>query len=271
MALQIFVVGARRRRSFSAIIFVKEVFVVKSLVLTRHGSKARLALDVLQLGWRCICHLANPQAITRTVRKQEANKMKTKTSSKKVPTPFSRRIALLGCALLALTIFAPAVAEALQLGLDSPFQSVAAPPSGTTIVDFTGTVILFPDYHLTNVFLDSPSNLSDTIRLNATVTPAFLTFFNTAVGPATFTGSIFDVEVPAGTPPDIYAFGLVPFSSEIALEATGADFLFEFRPFGVVVTGVPDRGSSILLLGLSLAVLCGVQRAFVSRAKRAAA
>ena len=45
------VVGPRRRRSFSAIIFVKELFVVQLLALTRHGPKARLVLDMLE--FRC--------------------------------------------------------------------------------------------------------------------------------------------------------------------------------------------------------------------------
>jgi hypothetical protein len=148
--------------------------------------------------------------------------MKTKTSSKKVPTPFSRRIALLGCALLALTIFAPAVVEAVTIDLDNPNQSVAAPPSGTTIVDFAGTITLDPNYHFTFLFLNFPFNQSGSNSLTRTVTSEFLTFLNTPAQPftQTFTGSIFDVNVPAGTPLGLYAFDGFGGPSRIFLNAT---------------------------------------------------
>jgi hypothetical protein len=197
--------------------------------------------------------------------------MKTKTSSKKVPTPFSRRIALLGCALLALTIFAPAVVEAVTINLDNPHQTVTAPSSGITILDFSGTITLAPDYHFTFLFLPPPLNQSGTNGLSLGVTPEFLAFLNTPAQPftQTFTGSIFEVEVPAGIPADLYAFDGFGNPSMIELEATlpgDLDLLRASDLFSVLVTGVPDRGSSILLLGLSLAALCCVQRAFVSRA-----
>jgi hypothetical protein len=112
--------------------------------------------------------------------------MKIKASSKKVPTPFPRRIALLGYALLALTIFAPTVGEAvpITLSLDNPNQFVAAPLSGTTIVHFSGTVIVDPNFHIGAfpgefpgaLFLDVPSNSQSTLSLTATFTSQFLAF-----------------------------------------------------------------------------------------------
>lgn len=186
--------------------------------------------------------------------------MKAKTSSTKAPTSFSRRIALLGCAVLALTIFAPAVVEAITINLDNPNQSVAAPSSGTTMVNFSGTITLDPNYHFTFLFLNFPFNQSGSNSLTRTVTNEFLAFLNTPAQPftQTFTGSIFDVSVPVGTPPDLYAFDGFGGPSRIFLNATlpgGFDPISAQQTFSVLVTGVPDRGSSILLLGLSLVAL----------------
>jgi hypothetical protein len=204
--------------------------------------------------------------------------MKTKTSSKKVPTPFFRRIALLGCGLLALTIFAPAFVEAVTINLDNPNQTVAAPPSGTTIVDFAGTITLNPNYFVSLGSFQPPFNQSGSNSLTSTITDEFFLFLSSPPQPftQTFTGTILELSVFAGTPPGLYAFDRFGGPSEIFLMATlpgGLDPLSAREPFSVLVTGVdvPDRGSSILLLGLSLAALCSVQRAFVSRAKRVAA
>jgi hypothetical protein len=196
--------------------------------------------------------------------------MKTKNSSKKVPTAFLRRIALLGCALLALTIFAPTIAEAeLMLSLDNPDQTVAAPLSGTTIVDFTGTVTVDAGFRFNPpgaIDLTPAFNISGTNFLTSSFTSAFVAFvtaLSTSTSGGTFTGSIFDVSVPAGTPPDLYAFSLPPLDAPAELflrvqfdEEPNSDF-FVLDFFSVRVTGVsvPDRGSNILLLGLSLAAL----------------
>jgi hypothetical protein len=187
--------------------------------------------------------------------------MKGKTSSTKALTPFSRRIALLGCSLLALSVFAPPVGATLVL--DNFDQTVAAPLSGTTIVDFSGTVTLDSNAHfdVTMFVLVNPLNLSLSNLLVATPTVEFLAFLNTPAQPffQTFTGSIFDVSVPAGTPPDLYGFDSQGFPAEIELVSVFDDGTLaeiDRAEFRIQVTGVPDRGSSILLLGLSLAALC---------------
>jgi hypothetical protein len=197
---------------------------------------------------------------------------------------FPHRIALLGCALLALTIFAPAVVEAvpLTLSLDNPNQSVAAPPSGTTILDFSGTITVDAGYRFNPpgaAFIGAPFNASGSHSLDGMITAAFDAFFNdlsTSTAGGTFTGTIFQIFVPAGTPPALYAYHLFPDLSDVFLrvqldDIPNTEFTAQ-EPFSILVTGgtVPDRGSSILLLGLSLAALCSVQRAFVSRAKRRA-
>ena len=187
--------------------------------------------------------------------------MKAKTSSKKVLTPFSRRIALLGCSLLALSVFAPPVGATLVL--DNFDQTVAAPLSGTTIVDFSGTETLDANAHFDvgNVVFTSPFNESLSNFLTSTPTAEFLAFLNTPAQPfaQTFTGSIFDVSVPAGTPPGLYAFDSFGFPAEIEFDSffdDGTVASIDRAEFRIQVTGVPDRGSSILLLGLSLAALC---------------
>jgi hypothetical protein len=66
-----------------------------------------------------------------------------------------KRIALLGCVLLALNIFAPVIVKAvpITLTLDNPNQTLASPPSAVTL-DFTGTVTIAPDFHVNFAKID---------------------------------------------------------------------------------------------------------------------
>jgi hypothetical protein len=210
--------------------------------------------------------------------------MKTKTSSKKVPTPFSRRIALLGSALLALSIFAPAVVEAvpITLSLDNPSQSVVRPSSGTVTLNFTGTVMIEPGFAfhgIQDVILDFPFNASGSHFLDRVFGDAFLPFVQDHQASTgnftggTFIGTLFTINVTPEDPLGLYAFvggGPPNLPSEVFLrvaDENNENMTVAREAFSVLVTGVPDRGSSILLLGLSLAALYSVQRAFVSRAK----
>ena len=191
--------------------------------------------------------------------------MKTKTTSK--------RIALLGSALLALSIFAPAVVEAvpITLSLDNPNQSVVHPSSGTVTLSFTGTIIIELGFAFNppgDVLGTQPFNFLGTHHLGGAFTGAFVTFVNDHRGiftGGTFTGTIFDTFVTPGDPPDLYAFsgGGPGFNQPADLFLRVADQnnqneTVAREAFSVQVTGVPDRGSSILLLGLSLAALCSV-------------
>jgi hypothetical protein len=193
--------------------------------------------------------------------------MKIKTSSKKVTTSYSRRIALLGCALLALGIFAPAVVEAvpITLSLDNPNQSVAHPSSGTVTLAFTGTTIIEPGFAFGGFNqAHFPFNFAGTHFLNVDFSAAFVSFFNDHTGNftgGTFTGTIFNTFVTPGDPPALYAFdgGSSPGPAQITLTVVDANGVpnHAIEAFSVRVTGVgvPDRGSSILLLGLSLAAV----------------
>ena len=180
-----------------------------------------------------------------------------------------KRIALLGCVLFALAIFVPAVVKAVPvtLSLDNPNQTVAVPPSGTTMVDFAGTLIIAPGFHFEGEFpsslvIDFPFNAAGSHSLTVTGNSAFLAFLlGPPFGTGTYTGSMFEVSVPTGTPVGLYAYHLFPDLAEIFVRVRNDEGpLEEFvarANFSVLVTGVgvPDRGSSILLLGLSLAAL----------------
>jgi hypothetical protein len=190
--------------------------------------------------------------------------MKTKISSK--------RIALLGCALLALSIFAPALVEAvpITLSLDNPNQSVAHPSSGTVTLSLTGTIIIEPGFAFNppgDVVVTAPFNFLGTHHLGGALTGAFVAFVNDHRGiftGGTFTGTILNSFVTPGDPPDLYAFTgggpgfnqpadvFLRVADENNQNETVAREAFSIQVTGV---GVPDRGSSILLLSLSLAAL----------------
>jgi len=164
----------------------------------------------------------------------------------------------------------------VSVTLDNPFQTVTAPTSGFSLVNFTGTVSVDPALRIDQTRLDNPFNNAQTNSLSATYDPAFLTF---AFGPGTgtYTGSLFNVNVPAGTLPDLYAFKeLSTNPSVLFVEATFADqafgagspnepsFFSDDAPFSVRVNapsnGVPDHGSTMLLLGVSLAGIVALRR-----------
>jgi hypothetical protein len=122
-------------------------------------------------------------------------------------------------------------------------------------------------------FNASGSHFLDTVGNDAF--DAFVTDHTGIFTGGTFTGTLFNINVTPGDPLGLYAFvggGPPNLPSEVFLRVadennqneTVAREAFSVRVTGV---GVPDRGSSILLLGLSLAALCSVQRAFLSRAK----
>lgn len=190
-------------------------------------------------------------------------------------------------------LFSQGLAQALmvdpvQVTLDMPNQIVTAPTSGVTMVDFTGTVFVDSTYRMTSAHADAPFNSSQTNGLlTGSFSAAFLTFFSGGNG--TYTGSIFEIDVPAGTPPDLYAFQ--QFSSNPAMFTVQADpvFVVANRPdsingnvgfsdsanFSVLVSapanGVPDSGSTLLLMSLGGVAGVGCARRRFVPAKSGAA
>ena len=168
--------------------------------------------------------------------------------------------------------------DPVMITLDMPNQSVTGPTSGITMVDFTGTVFVDSNYRLTVVNLDFPNNSSESNFLFGTFNTSFLSFFSIN-GNGTYIGSIFEIQVPAGTPPDLYAFEVgsgnpamfTAFATPLA-QAYGAESIngaadaSDSAAFSVLVNGngtangVPDRGSSMLLLGASLVALGVIRR-----------
>ncbi len=185
-------------------------------------------------------------------------------------------------ALLALVLL-PALAEAVLMGpsnpvtitLDNPNQTVAAPSSGFLTLGFSGTIVVDPNYTMIFAGADNPFNMSQTNSLTASFDAAFLTFFGGGNG--TYTGNIFDITVPMGTPADLYAFEelstnpsvfsitAVPLSNANSPDGGPPPFTAT-AAFSVLVTsgstnGVPEGGSSVVLLGLSVGGLLFARRA----------
>jgi hypothetical protein len=181
-----------------------------------------------------------------------------------------RSILLFGClALLGV----PGVVKALAINpvtitLDMPNQVVTAPTIGVTELIFTGSVTVQPGWHVTGESVDMPANSSQTNALSAAFDPSF-----SPVDGGTYIGNLFDVFVPTGTPQDLYAFRILStnpsmfsvFASQLS-QANGAASIdggissfTGSAPFSVQVngpaTGVPDQGSTLLLMGVSMAVL----------------
>lgn len=186
-------------------------------------------------------------------------------------------------ALLALAIFSPLAAEAITvnpvtLSLDNPNQTTAAPSSGVTIVTFSGTLTIDPNYHFNAAGFDFPNNASSTESLGGAFDAAFNTFLAT-MGTGTYTGNIFSLNVPAGTPADLYAYRQFSnLASEVRVSAFplsninspdgGPPTFTASAAFSVLVTngntnGVPEGGSTLLLLGASLAGICVVRRGLI--------
>jgi hypothetical protein len=149
-----------------------------------------------------------------------------------------------------------------------PNQSVAAPSSGITMVAFSGTVTLEPGWFQNTSSVGVPENSSHT----AFLVPSFDSAFLGWNGFGTYSGAIFDIAVPQGAPLGLYSLNIDGSPVLLTLAATfvGGKFVnggppaaFASQAFSVLVTNgntVPESGSSMLLLGASVAGLCCLRR-----------
>jgi hypothetical protein len=103
--------------------------------------------------------------------------------------------------------------------------------------------------------------------LTKTPSSGLLAFLNGPDG-GDFTGLLFTVSVPAGTPPDFYRFasdggGFAEFGLEAAPLEGGLP-VSALENFSVLVTGagVADGGSAVMLLGVAFSAL-GIARRFI--------
>lgn len=172
------------------------------------------------------------------------------------------------CALIFLAMNLPSAAHAISITFDNASQTVAAPPSGVTSLIFSGTVEIDQFFIVNLPQLDQPSNGSNTLA--ATLDSGFVTFTQ-SVGATqiyTYTGTLFTVDVPAGTPAGTYDTAQLNLNEFTA----GGNTDEAHAAFSVVVTGatnggpggpgnsVPENGATALLLGLSLAGLAVAER-----------
>jgi hypothetical protein len=184
-----------------------------------------------------------------------------------------RSILLLGClAVLGVPgVVQAAAIDPVTLTLDMPNQVVTAPTSGLTTVVFSGSFSIAPGWAAASVTVDFPTNSSQTNSLISVFDPAFIAGY---AGGSSYTGNLFDVSVPAGTPPDLYAFkfassnpsvfSVTAFQTSqangaVSIDGVSPGIFTGSAPFSVLVngpaTGVPDHGSTLILMGASVAVL----------------
>jgi hypothetical protein len=177
-----------------------------------------------------------------------------------------RNLKLVLCALVFITLgFTTARAVPITITLDNANQTVAAP----TVVTISGTIVVDPSYHIVGTAYFSPTNFAHTLSLAINTTIAFNLW--DAAGVGTYTGAIFEITVPAGTPPDFYGYEINANNlatlgigvQQIVGGATGG----ASQAYSVTVTNgdgngntVPESGASALLLGVSIAGLLFVRR-----------
>jgi hypothetical protein len=161
---------------------------------------------------------------------------------------FSSWFGRLGSAVLVSVVLASIAEAQISLTLDDPNQSVPAPASGITTVDFSGTVVVCPGCFMIGATLDNPFNSSHTSGLTGMLDSGFLTFSQGGFG--TYTGPLFSIAVPTGTLPDLYGFRVLGGASELHLfGASAGGSIFEpSAPFSVEVTSVPEASTIWLLV-----------------------
>jgi hypothetical protein len=183
----------------------------------------------------------------------------------------SWRTTLFRYVLFLSVLCLPMAANAISVTLDSPNQSVAAPSSGITTLTFSGTVVVDTFFSLNTPSVDNPTNSLNTFALVATLDGAFAGFAATTFG-GTYTGNVFSVDVPTGTPVDLYAYFFGSGSSQIRLNeyTAGGNVDDASAAFSVNVTGgssggpggnaVPENGGTLLFSGISLSAVCLARR-----------
>lgn len=167
-----------------------------------------------------------------------------------------------------------ATAFATSIVLDNANQTVVAPTSGSTTVTFSGTVTIDQFFSASGAFVDDPTNSMHTSSLLASLDSAFATFASGGMG--TYTGTLFSVQVPALTSPDLYGFSfsgsakveIFTFTAAQAGETGMAVFSVDVKApnGGPGPNPVPDHDVTLLLLGVSAIVLYFARRVFLLKA-----
>lgn len=155
----------------------------------------------------------------------------------------------------------------LTLTLDMPSQTADAPSSGVNTVVFTGTVVVDPNWQMQSASIDAAYNVTKTIFLSGMFSSAFQAFVLGASS-GTYTGVIFTIDVPAGTPVGFYG---VPFQGhgptllKVQASTPTMTTFIASAPFSIQVTGAavaaPEGGSTLLLLGVAASAITGLKAA----------
>lgn len=157
------------------------------------------------------------------------------------------------CALVAGAASAHA---GLNLNLNNPYQTVAAPSSGSISVVFTGTVdILLPTFDATQADLEFPSDGSN--FLTGAFDPAFVAYLGANLPGVDYTGNLFSITVTSTTANGFYwlnngSLGFSPLSEFIVHAGNGVQTARDNEFYGVTVVPEP---ASMAILGLGASAL----------------
>ena len=183
-----------------------------------------------------------------------------------------RSILLFAClAVLGLPgVTEAAVIDPVTITLNMPNQVTTVPNSGTTTLTFAGSISVLAGWQENSLGIDQPWNSSSTNSLAAGLDLGLLAWS----GNGTYTGNLFEVVVPAGTAPDLYGFKFTSSNPSVfsvgafqTNQASGSGPSINGQnptftanaPFSVQVNapvaGVPDQGSTLLLMGASIVAL----------------
>jgi hypothetical protein len=246
-------VGFRRRRSFSAIIFVKEIFIIHALVVNGHDPTRQMVLDMLQ--FRCAAFATWASLRVGRCRIGWA------AARRKEPHNMKRKPAVLALAVGFLTA-----------------ASVQAVP---TTYEYTGNPFTFADApYTTSDFVTALVTLAAPLAPNMPLTPVTPTAFTLSDGVMTITNLS-----PSGADPSVFEFQtngtgeitmwrvmgtkerpglpedfILTANSGINVHDTGVMSVLAFAenfdaPGTWARASVPDAASTFTLLSLSLTAL----------------
>lgn len=121
-----------------------------------------------------------------------------------------------------MLVVAASSQAAFNLNIDTPYQSVVIPNTGTTTVVFTGTVdVLLPTFDIVSASLEFPGLTPGGPFLSASFDAGFLAYLGPVSPGVDYTGALFSVVVPSTATAGNYFFN-----------AGGANGLAEFEIFG---------------------------------------
>ncbi|MFY9233732.1 MAG: PEP-CTERM sorting domain-containing protein [Fimbriimonadaceae bacterium] len=162
---------------------------------------------------------------------------------------------------LAAAFAASAISMAgINVNIDSQYQTVVRPGSGSISVMFTGTVdVLLPTFDVNGALLEFPSD--GTNFLSGSFDAAFITYLSAGAG-VDYTGALFEITVQSTDDLGLYFLnsssdGLSALSEFIVYASDGSVTAADNEMFGVEVVPEP---ASMVALGVGIAALARKRR-----------